>query len=221
MSGSSTAVLFGQTVAAAAEPGGIGGGAFWIQFVYAGIIVAVVLALSAVLSRGIDRLESKRKVPGVLILPLRGLVKWGIFVIALLLVLNNFGVQIGGIWALVSTVLAMIAIGFVAVWSMLSNLSATALILIFRPFEIGDHIEFVGEATKGKVSRLGLMFTTLDEEGAGVLQIPNNIIFQRVIRRRHGSGTEELVDSLRKDPVPEARIDPETAGSDPAGGAPS
>ncbi len=197
------------TAAGAAE----GGGGFWLQLVYAGVIVAVVMALSAVLSRGVDRLQSKGKVPGFLILPLRALVKWGVFVLALLLVLHNFGVQIGGIWALISTVLAMIAIGFVAVWSMLSNLSATLLILIFRPFEIGDRIEFVGEPTKGKVLHLGMMFTTLQESDNAVLQIPNNIIFQRVLRRTRGEGAEALHESLRKE-APEQRIDPDSLGAE-------
>lgn len=200
--------IVGTTGGAAA-----GGGSFWTQVVFAGIIVAVVMALSAVLSRGVDHLQKKGKVPGFLILPLRALVKWGVFVLALLLVLHNFGVQIGGIWALISTVLAMIAIGFVAVWSLLSNMSATLLILIFRPFEIGDRIEFVGEPTKGKVIHLGMMFTTLRESDASVLQIPNNIIFQRVVRRTRGEGTETLHESLRKE-APEQKIDPETAGAD-------
>ncbi len=187
----------------------------WGQLFYAAVIVAVVMALAAVLSRGVDRLQDKGKVPGYLLLPLRVFIKWGIFVLALLLILHNIGVQIGGIWALISTVLAMIAIGFVAVWSLLSNLSATLLILIFRPFEIGDTIEFVGEPTKGKVSRLSMMYTTLEESGGSVIQIPNNLIFQKVIRRKRGAGTEELVESLRKDSPPEQRIDPESAGAAP------
>lgn len=212
MNGSWLAWNFGEMVG---TTGGVaaGGGSFWTQVVYAGVIVAVVMALSAVLSRGVDQLQRKGKVPGFMILTLRALVKWGVFVLALLLVLHNFGVQIGGIWALISTVLAMIAIGFVAVWSMLSNLSATMLILIFRPFEIGDHIEFVGEPTKGKVVHLGLMFTTLEEDDTNVLQVPNNFIFQRVLRRTRGEGAETLHESLRKE-APEQRIDPDTAGAD-------
>lgn len=213
MNGTLLPIFFDQgLLAAAGAAGNGGGGSFWVRVVFAAIVIAVVLGVSAVLSRGIDRLQSRSTVPAFLIELLRGLVKWGILVLALLLILHNFGVRIGGVWALVTTVLAMIAIGFVAVWSMLSNLMATVLILIFRPFEIGDYIEFVGEATKGKVSRLGLMYTTLDEDGASVLQIPNNIIFQRVIRRRHGRGTEELADSLRRETASEKRIDPDTAG---------
>ena len=188
---------------------------FLLQVIYAGVIVAVVMALSAVLGRGVNRLEEKRKIPPFLVLPLRVFLKWGIFVVALLLVLHNFGVQIGGIWALISTVLAMIAIGFVAVWSMLSNFSATLLILILRPFEIGDHIEFVGEPVKGKVRKLGIAYTTLQEAGDTTLQIPNNIFFQRVLRRKLGSGTEDLHESLKRSAEPERRLDPESAGAKP------
>ncbi len=188
-----------------------------LQFVYAGVIVAIVLGLSALLSKGVDRLQEKGKLPPFLIGPLRIFLKWGIFVLAILLVLHNFGMQIGGIWALISTVLAMIAIGFVAVWSMLSNASATLLILIFRPFEIGDHVEFVGEPTKGKVKSLGMVYTTLHEDGATVLQVPNNLFFQKILRRKRGKSKIDLHESLQKESAPEKQVDPESAGVESAG----
>ncbi len=193
---------------------------FLLQFIYAGIIVAVVMGLSAVLGRGVSRLEERQRIPPFLVLPLRLFLKWGIFVLALLLVLHNFGVQIGGIWALLSTILAMIAIGFVAVWSMLSNFSATLLILILRPFEIGDDIEFVGEPTKGRVQRLGMAYTTLSEAEETVLQIPNNLFFQRILRRTRGKGTEDLRESLKRTDEPAPPFDPESSGADSQGSGP-
>jgi small-conductance mechanosensitive channel len=83
-----------------------------------------------------------------------------------------------------STVLAMVAIGFVAVWSILSNTLCTIIIMIFRPFSVGDEIEFAGDPVKGRVIDLNFFYTTLDAGDGSVLQVPNNMFFQKVVRRR-------------------------------------
>ena len=79
---------------------------------------------------------------------------------------------------------AMIAIGFVAVWSVLSNVSCTVIMLIARPFNIGDEIEFAGEPIKGRVVDLNFVYTTLQDEEGRLQQIPNNLFFQKMIKRR-------------------------------------
>jgi len=173
----------------------------WItQLIFAILVVTALFGLSAVLRRWIDVLQEKGRIPPLLVLPLRILAKWGLFVLAFLLLLQNFGFQITGIWTLISTILAMIAIGFVAVWSLLSNLSATLMILLLRPFEIGDEIEFVGEPVKGKVVSLGFFYSTLAEEDSeAVIQIPNNLFFQKNLRRTRAKGkpAEDLLDNLK------------------------
>jgi small-conductance mechanosensitive channel len=59
----------------------------------------------------------------------------------------------------------------------------TFLILITRPFKIGDTIEFSGENVKGRVVDLGMFFTTLKTEDDAFFQFPNNMIFQKTIKR--------------------------------------
>jgi len=85
-------------------------------------------------------------------MPIRKLARLVIGLITVIVILSIFGFNLGGIWATLSTVLAMIAIGFVAVWSMLSNVSATVLILLMRPFNIGDEIESPRRKSKAESS---------------------------------------------------------------------
>jgi small-conductance mechanosensitive channel len=131
------------------------------------------------------------------IAPARRIAKWLTVLVAGALILGAFGMNVGGLWGILSTVLAMIAIGFVAVWSVLSNTLCTVMILLFRPFAIGDEIEFAGEPVKGRVVDLNFIFTTLDAGDGSVMQIPNNLFFQKVLHRRHRRQEVSLASQLR------------------------
>lgn len=132
--------------------------------------------------------------------PLRRIGRWLIIIVGLLAALNVIGFNLGGLWAVMSTLLAMVAIGFVAVWSMLSNTLCTVLILISRPFSIGDDVEFVGEPTRGRVTDLNFLFTTLQAEDGGEIRVPNNLFFQKILKRRRSvdSGTRSLAEQLKR-----------------------
>lgn len=151
---------------------------------FAAIIAALSLLIAALLNRGVQRVAQHPRFPPGLIKPLQSLSRWSVLVVAFLLILSTYDVGIHWIWSVISTILALIAIGFVAVWSLLSNVSASLLLVFTRPFQLGDTIEFVGEGTKGKVVRLGIMLTSLQNEAGEVFQIPNNMLFQKVVKRQ-------------------------------------
>jgi small-conductance mechanosensitive channel len=128
--------------------------------------------------------------------PFRRVVQWAVFATAIVLILEIFGIKLGGIWAVLSTLLAIVGVGFVASWSMLSNSFCTFMLLIFRPFAIGDEIEFAGEPVHGKVVDLNFLYTTLRCDDGSDIQIPNNFFFQKVLKRRHGGGSISLTAQL-------------------------
>ena len=110
---------------------------------------------------------------------------------AILLVLQAFGVM-PNVWASVTAVLAMVAVGFVAVWSVLSNAFCSVVLMIVRPFNVGDSIEIPGDTWRGKVIDFNMIFTTLRDDDGSLLQVPNNLFFQKPIRRIIGSNTISL-----------------------------
>lgn len=92
-------------------------------------------------------------------------------------------------WAVVSALATTVAIGFFAVWSVLSNMVCALLILVFRPFRVGDWIELLEgskPAPAGRVVDMNLLFVSLvDPQDEGLeLRVPNSLIFQKVIKRR-------------------------------------
>lgn len=159
------------------------------------ILVGATL-LNLVLSRGLRLLAHKTKYEQSKLAPIRRLGRTVINGGALVLLLGILGFNIGGIWAMLATVVGMVAIGFVAVWSVLSNALCTLIILVYRPFEIGDELELPGEPVQGRVVDLNFIYTTLRADDGSLLQVPNNLFLQRVIRRRRGAAGISLSDQL-------------------------
>lgn len=115
-------------------------------------------------------------------------VRWLVTGVLLIALLSALGVDLSGLWSTLFAVLSLVAIGFVAMWSILSHMLASVLIVIFRVFEIGERVEIVGDdPVLGEVADLNLVYTTLRTDDGATLQIPNNLFFQRVLKR-HASG---------------------------------
>jgi len=114
-----------------------------------------------------------------------------IIVVAILLVLKSVGVSAKVLWSSVTGFLAVAAVAFFAAWSVLSNTFCALLLLTTRPFRVGDYIEVLESGEKpglrGTVTAIHLIYTTLAENEPGaassVLQVPNSLFFQRVVRR--------------------------------------
>jgi small-conductance mechanosensitive channel len=101
-----------------------------------------------------------------------------------LAVIIAMGVDLQGLWSMLAAVLSLVAIGFVAMWSILSHMLASVLLVTFRPFDLDDQIEIVGDdPIFGKVIDLNLVYTTLRTADGGTLRIPNNLFFQKVLKR--------------------------------------
>ncbi len=161
------------------------------------IVLVGAIAIRLALSRGFNLMTDRTRITHSEMALVRKAVNWLILTITIILLLGIFGFNLGGLWTVLSTLLAMVAIGFVAVWSVLSNVSCTFMILLFRPFAVGDQIEFAGEEVSGRVVDLNLLYTTLQTRENSTLQVPNNLFFQKVLTRRKGTSDTSLVEQLR------------------------
>jgi len=174
----------------------------WVQnwlgsVVPLGEVLLIVLAawlLRALSRRMFDRLCRRYDLPPELTVVGQRLVGFLIYAGATLLVLERLGVSGTVLWTAFTGFAAVGAVAFFAAWSVLSNIFCTVLILTTRPFRLYDHIEVLenGEKAglKGRVIDVNLVYTTLQEThetGADtVLRVPNNLFFQRTVRRWRG-----------------------------------
>ncbi len=114
----------------------------------------------------------------------KGVARWLVIGVLATTALLALGIDLQGLWSTLVAVLSLVAIGFVAMWSILSHMLASILLVIFRPFEVGNRVEIVGDdPVLGEVTDLNPVYTTLRTADGGTLQIPNNLFFQKVLKR--------------------------------------
>ena len=171
----------------------------WLEVIVPGLQILLILLaawlLQRVLRRIVRRASVHYQVPDELLVPMNGLIRWFIVAGALLLVLERLGVSATVLWTAFTGFATVGAVAFFAAWSVLSILFCALLIFTVRPFRIGDYIEVLDTAekpgAKGRVVDINLLYTTLEDHDAADgqpawLQIPNALVFQRVVRRFRG-----------------------------------
>ncbi|MGL5311745.1 MAG: mechanosensitive ion channel family protein [Peptostreptococcaceae bacterium] len=113
----------------------------------------------------------KREVDITLLRFLRSLMSAGLKVALVMPVLGYWGIDLTGIAALVAS--AGVAVGL-ALQGSLSNFAGGFIILLIRPFKVGDFIET--GVYSGEVDQIGLFYTTLKTVDNKQVLIPNGVL---------------------------------------------
>jgi small conductance mechanosensitive channel len=106
-----------------------------------------------------------------------GLIKSGILILALIACLGVFGIQTASFAAVIAALGLAIGLAFQGT---LSNFAAGVMLLVFRPFKVGDTINVAGET--GTVDEIELFVTKLDSLGNVRVIVPNSEVFGSVIK---------------------------------------
>ncbi|MBD7976913.1 MULTISPECIES: mechanosensitive ion channel family protein [Pseudomonas] len=171
----------------------------WFGILVPGLQILLILFLAwlvqRMLRRFIWRIGERYRLPMEVLIPLRGVLTWLIMGSAILMVLERLGVSATVLWTAITGFAAVAAVAFFAAWSVLSNLFCALLIFTVGPFRLGDRLELLDAAdkpgVKGRVVSINMLYTTLEdlsEESDGALvQIPNTLFFQKVMRRWRGT----------------------------------
>jgi small conductance mechanosensitive channel len=100
-----------------------------------------------------------------------------IIILGVLIALSQIGISLGPLLAGLGVV--GFVVGF-ALQDSLSNFAAGMMILMYRPFDVGDLIEAGG--VSGKVSKMSLVNTTILTLDNQTIVVPNNKIWGDVVR---------------------------------------
>lgn len=115
------------------------------------------------------------------------LVRYAILIFTLLAVLDRFGVETASLITILAG--ASLAIGL-ALQGTLSNVAAGVMLLIFRPFKLGDFIEAAGHS--GIVRELGLFVTEMATGDNVQIIIPNSSIWKGSIKNFSANDTRRI-----------------------------
>jgi len=161
------------------------------RWLFRGLIVVLILAgfklLASLVQAGVRRAVKKARLSHLLQDTLVAGSAHLVLIIGIIVALAQLGVQLGALVAGLG--IAGFVIGF-AMQNTLSNFAAGGMILVERPYDIGDEIE-AGGAT-GTVKAMSLVATTILTADNQTLIVPNSKIWGDVIRNITAQSTRRV-----------------------------
>jgi small conductance mechanosensitive channel len=99
-------------------------------------------------------------------------------------VLSLFGIETTSLIAVLGA--AGLAVGL-ALQGTLSNFASGVMLLLFRPFKVGDYVEIAGEG--GSVQEIGIFSTQLHTPDNVKIAIPNSAVYGQTIKNYSANDT--------------------------------
>ena len=155
--------------------------------VYSALILAIGLVLAAIARSATFRLLQRLELLHVRPSPeatlvITRVVRSVVLALAVIVMLNFWGLGLGGIWSGMLGLLAGIGVALIATWALVSNMTGALFLAIWGPYRLGDTFELLPEGIKGRAVDRNMMFTVLRQDDGAIISIPNNLIFQRIVR---------------------------------------
>lgn len=141
-----------------------------LLFFFIGWMVAVWLSI---LTR---RSLEKAKMELTLTRFLSKAVRWGIMLMVILGCLSRFGIEMTSVAALIAALGLAVGLAF---QGSLSNFAAGMMLLIFKPFKVGDYVEVGGQ--RGTVYEIDILATILNTPDNRRVIVPNSSVFSATI----------------------------------------
>jgi small conductance mechanosensitive channel len=140
----------------------------------------ILLIVGWIVAKWVSRMTrkalTKARVDETLVKFFGNLAKWAVLIFVLLACFKLVGVELIAFVGVIAA--SAFAIGL-AFQGSLSNFAAGVMLLVFRPFKVGDVVSVAGET--GKVDEVGLFTTTMDTADNRRLILPNGAIFGATI----------------------------------------
>lgn len=144
------------------------------QVLIALLILVVGLKLISWLVKKIKAsMEKSGKLEAGVISFLSSLIKYALYFILVMIILGQFGVTTSSVVAVLGS--AGVAIGL-ALQGSLANFAGGVLILLLKPFVVGDYIVEHGSGREGTVSEISIFYTKLVTPDNRVIMIPNGTL---------------------------------------------
>ena len=144
---------------------------FVLQVVLAFIVYAVGTKVIKWLVKLVKKAMERHEVDTGVIQFLSAIVKYGLYLVLIMTILSLFGVATTSVVAAVGS--AGVAVGL-ALQGSLSNFAGGVLILLLKPFKVGDYI--IQGGNEGSVYEISLFYTKLKTVDNKVVVVPNGIL---------------------------------------------
>ena len=156
----------------------------WVEKIGVSVLILFVFWVLAILIRKIIRKAGNAAgIDSSVVNLLARMANVGLWIVGIVTALGTVGINVSAIVA--SLGLTGFAVGF-ALKDSISNLLSGVLILIYRPFRVGQWISV--KSFEGFVMAIDLRYTSLEQGDEGIL-VPNSLLFTNPISIRTKSET--------------------------------
>lgn len=131
--------------------------------------VQVIKLLRRIVSKALTRANAEKGVQQFL----DSLLKVVLYVILVFMIAASFGVSVAGVVTLLGS--AGVAIGL-SLQGSLSNLAGGVLILLLKPFKVGDYIIEDTKGNEGTVTEIQMFYTKLTTPDGKAIVLPNGTL---------------------------------------------
>lgn len=146
------------------------------KFLYAIAIFLIGSLIARLVAKGVGRALGRTKMDEMLVRFLTNILRWTLFVVVLVAALDQLGVDTTSVIALLGA--AGLAVGL-ALKDSLQNFASGVLLILFRPFRIGDFVEAGG--VEGVVEEIRIFSTQLRTVDNREVIVPNGDIYSGTI----------------------------------------
>ncbi|MBN1302741.1 MAG: mechanosensitive ion channel [Melioribacteraceae bacterium] len=141
------------------------------MLLWALVILILGIWISNIITSAVVKMFNKREIDQTVVKFLSSLIKALLYAVVILATLGQLGIETTSFIALIGA--AGLAVGF-ALQGSLSNFAAGVMLIVFRPFKVGDYITAGGE--NGSVEAIQMFVTTLKTPDNKTIFIPNSKI---------------------------------------------
>ena len=160
---------------------------FGFKLVVAVIIFYVGRLVSRMLVKGLRRLLQSQQVDKILETFVCNLAYWTVMIFVIIAAISQIGIETTSLIAVMGA--AGLAVGL-ALQGSLSNFAAGVLIVVFRPYRVGDFVEAAG--ISGSVEQVQILTTVLRTGDNKQIIVPNSQIMGSIITNYSANDTRRV-----------------------------
>lgn len=146
---------------------------FGVKVVFAILMLLIGIQLIKLVRKLIVKSLTRANVEKGAVQFLDSLVKVILYVLLIVMIAMSFGVSVAGMVTLLGS--AGVAIGL-SLQGSLSNLAGGVLILLLKPFKVGDYIMEDNKGNEGTVTQIQMFYTRLTTPDGKVIILPNGAL---------------------------------------------
>jgi len=161
-------------------PWGINIGFALIIFIVGRIFVSIINGI-------VKKLLLKANMDQILVNFISAIVRWLLFLFVIIAALSQLGINTTSLIALIGAAGLAVAL---SLKDSMQNFAAGVMLLVFRPFRVGDFVEAGG--TSGSVKEINIFSSTFLTPDNKQVIIPNGAIYSGVITNYSATGTRRI-----------------------------